>query len=165
MIRSDRSASHNTTRTVRIVAAMSANACSRYDRELLIVNRNLSGQSYAGVEVGSELELGSRLSDGGCRSFARFQRREIQDRGDLDEAAQLLSRCRSTLYKDAPGEARRPSGEHVIQGVRAERQRSREVIELELALSRARDRKRQRAGYATQAGIGGQDAQHRLGPG
>ena len=111
------------------------------DRELFVVDRNLSGQSYRGVEVGSELEVRGRLSDGGGRSLARFQRGEIQDRLDFDEAAQLLRRCRSALHEDAPGEARRSSGEHVIQGVRAERQRPREVIELELSLSRARDRK------------------------
>ena len=84
---------------------------------------------------------------------------------DLDEAAQLAGVGRLALDQDAPREARLLSGEHAIERVAGQIERSRHLVELEMPALHPHGAELQRIQHAPQARIGGKRAEQGLRPG
>jgi hypothetical protein len=128
--------------------------------EFLVCERNRSGQPHACAEFGREIEVGHGLADGGARGAARLERGEIENRLDLDEAAQV-ARLGLATHQHAPGEACGFLLQHVLDGVGQHVHRPDGVVELDAAAAHPRERERNRLHDAAQAWIVGEDAHQR----
>jgi hypothetical protein len=134
------------------------------DRELFVVQRHPSGEIDPCVESVAKLQVGRGAANDVGRFAARLQCREVEDRLDLEEVAQLLGSRRTPLQQHLPGERRGPVGEDVVKGIGGERERPLQLIDADLFRPHAGGNQRQRSHHAAQARVGGKDPDERLRP-
>ena len=163
MIRAEPSASHrmpirNAERDERVELPVLLERA-----ELLVLDRDRSGQPHAGAVFGLELEIGGGLADRAGRGCARLERGEVEHRLDLDDAPQVAlasAPCGSPVRatRSSPACRRRPSSS-VVANIVSGRVISSSVYILRWMPGEAEG---QRLHQAAQGRVGDQHLEQRL---
>ncbi len=130
--------------------------------EFLVLDRDGAGEPQACVILRIEMQVGGRLPDRVGRLLARLERAVVEHRAHLDEAAQLVRGRRLLVHQLAPGEARRPSGQLVLDRLREHGQRTHHVVEGEFLLQDALQREGERLDQPAPRRVGHQHLHQRL---
>src|ERR1700739_5063304 len=99
--------------------------------EFLILDRPRAGQPQPCLILAGEVEIKRRLPDRLSSLLARLERTIIENRLDLNEAAQIAWLGRLVVDEIAPREARLPPGHDILDRLGKHVERGLHVIERE----------------------------------